>query len=145
MRFLKKKIKRAHELTQKNYSTISTIDCITPIFPDEPSLCHTSLVEVFTQVSPHFKSLIVLDKVSQPKPRDRRISSRNYSKPAAPTKNIVINYGKAISSFATSRLAGPYLQSISWDGNSGPSRSLLVLCMRQKKVLEALLDLGRCC
>ena len=63
------------------------------------------------------------ESISQPqtvpiKQKRRRISGANFtSEEVKSTKNIVINFARAISSFSTSKLAAPYLEPLAEQNN----------------------------
>ena len=107
MRYLKNKILRARSLA----IPISTTSLSPSDYPEEfpIQLLHnqSSYVEatpVFVENTPTHPPLLF-----QRRSRDMLKSSSSPSRRRNPTKNLVINYGKAISTFAMSKLAEPYL------------------------------------
>ncbi len=88
MRFLKNKIRLAEEALQRRQEFLS-------------SSSPTSTAA----------SSIALSPASSDKKRRQRKPNTSNSASANPTKNVIINFGKAIASFASSGLAVPYIQS----------------------------------
>ena len=115
MRYLKNKIFRARELTHKrSFDTLDTqirssSICDEPSFHDYPA--SVSSFQIIDETLPNSSTLVKPPKINQPKPRVRQSSAKTFPKATSSTKNIAINYGKAISSFALSSLAVPYLQT----------------------------------
>ena len=103
MRFLKTKILLAKEaLLRKNTLELNT----KPLILESIILKSSSIQEIETAKT-SFSNC-------KKQPRGRRIKSQKKSTTgnSRATKNIVINYGKAIASFASSSLATPYLKQI---------------------------------
>jgi len=93
MRFLKNKIRLAEEAFQRRQELLGS-----------PSSTSTAA------------SSIALSPASSDKKRRQRKPNTNNSASANPTKNVIINFGKAIASFASSSLAVPYIQSYVKEG-----------------------------
>jgi len=113
MRLLKLKIRKAQEARLKKPnldSTQSTTDSKQSINIKYEEPCFPTK-EDFKLASHVYPSSDEVED-SQPK-RRRRTTVRAPKKEGAQcTKNIVINFGKAIASFASSDLATPYLENI---------------------------------
>lgn len=106
MRFLKLKIQKATQ-TLANSDHGSILDSKSYFHPtkyEETMIKEEDFNEVF-QSSPSLDS-----EFSQPKKRTRKVSQEDNTQGPKCTKNIVINYGKAIVSFACSEAATAYLQ-----------------------------------
>jgi len=98
MRFLKNKIRLAEEALQRKQKLLSLLT--TSPLPSETS-------DTTTASSPSKDSLRPRSKRLSSYLEDEQASASTFTKP---TKNIVINYGKAIFSFASSDLAKPYIE-----------------------------------
>ena len=108
MRFLKNKIMRAKEAYERTLNNTLSTPPQSPTFSTEGSIS-SSAQKIEPDSKPPQHSL----SNNQPQRQTRSKSTVHHesvSKPVSSTKNISINYGKAISSFATSTLAVPYLQ-----------------------------------
>jgi len=96
MRFLKTKIRLSQEASMKKEL----------VLPGSESSSHMA-----DPRDEHFSSNVCID-IPNHKPKTKKRSSKaNSASSKYPTKNIIINYGNAIASFALSKLATPYLQS----------------------------------
>jgi len=100
MRFLKNKIRLVHEANARHHSK------------SEASNSPNTDIEIH-DVQQEYNSSLSPQPSSAQRPRRacaQRPAQVVDTKFANPTKNIIINYGKAIASFASSDLAAPYLQ-----------------------------------
>ena len=94
MRFLKNKIRKAKEALERSSSSAVKASLL------EPTPTTSSFVTLTPQVIPKRKRTL---KVTEKKNKPEGCKS---------TKNVVINYGKAIAGFASSETALPYLNKI---------------------------------
>jgi len=111
MRFLKTKIKMAKQAYDKKLTKESLFDG----GHDKEYLTHTIKSEEEKEQDHSIKTKE--KKASRKSKRQTRIRKAIPKQTGnncnlRPTKNVVINFGKAIASFATSRLALPYLDSL---------------------------------
>ena len=100
MRFLRNKILRAHGPIH-NYPSL-----VPNVSPPPSQELHNTFIQA-ASIPYNIDS-----KTNQPKRGRPKHLTETPPKPDKGTKNIVINYGKALSSFATSPLALPYLQTL---------------------------------
>ena len=111
MRFLKNKILRAHESIQNHSSNPATNPNETFAICQHLTHHNSSILDISTkpaQTSSNTMNTVLGNK--EPKTRSSRHQRVPSSDPKRATKNIVINYGKAMASFAVSSLAISYLQ-----------------------------------
>ena len=105
MRFLKNRIRAAEEYRKKLLNK--------SVFNEEENQPLSKKGNITKRNNSHKNEVVSCS--TSPKTRRRRFAQeipKNLAPPPRnPTKNIIINYGKAISSFALSRLAVPYLKT----------------------------------
>ena len=107
MRYLKNKILKAKEAYERSLNTNSNVKIDSPTPSDDLGRFNPLLESQFSTI---FRQDLCNDN-SQQKPKSTRHKSKlDAERVISSTKNISINYGKAISSFAISALALPYLQ-----------------------------------
>ena len=117
MRFLKTKIQKAQEAERNRLSLSPTNNALqTPNLIIDDNINNNIPQQIHeipqTQAINHQIPVIPNPPLDR---RPRRNAQHTHAAPppepvSAPTKNIVINYGKAIASFATSSIAVDYLQ-----------------------------------
>jgi len=113
MRFLKNKIRKAKEALERSHSSSSFSKKARAVKHAENNISVKLEVESTISTSTAC-SLVNLTPQVIPKRKRSLGSSEKKDKPdgCKSTKNIVINYGKAIAGFACSEIALPYLNKI---------------------------------
>ena len=119
MRFLKNKIRLAREAHEKIEKSLKK-----EAMKTQQENTNKEIKEDFIKVKLREKRKIVkvnhdvfywIPKKKSGKGKKGRKGS--YCQQISPTKNIIINYGRAIATFVTSKLALPYLQTYIDDGS----------------------------
>jgi len=96
MRFLKNKIRLAEEAAKRHTQS--------------PKASDLQIQSEMEKSSIEFPEVTQMTKKNKVVPQ-KKAKGKKGKKEINPTKNIVINYGNAMASFALSKLAVPYLQS----------------------------------
>lgn len=112
MRFLKNKIRLAQELSNKNELAKTELQQV--LSPSTTEATEVTEAESPTlNMSPQTEEKLSVDSEDKnAKSKSQRKRGKRDpadTKMTSPTKNIILNYAKAIASFATSTLALPYL------------------------------------
>lgn len=107
MRFLKNKIRLANEALQRRLSDTEEI----PNLDDSPLVSEDGGFLGKGESSEDGVSPDLQIVVEKPRHKKRKAGKKKPRKPSS-TKNLMINYGKAICTFAVSQLAIPYLEPL---------------------------------
>ena len=125
MRYLKTKLLRAKEARERSLNINSSTAIHSPTSSDDLCSCspilQSQLCSILnqdisadnskqTRRSTRIENRVAAQKVDDSKQTQRLTRNELAVDVMSPTKNISINYGKVISSFAISALAVPYLQ-----------------------------------